>query len=214
MSGSVPDHLLREVKLHSTHAERDKYDNLATVYEILLALNQLERAYARSSISDDDYTYHCKKLIQHYKSALGLAPESVRSNVEQFASDYHLDCSAALKRVTIGVPATIEFGSASNEKKNEQKHIMGATQSFVTVMDIFHMNISVVDKMYADIADLASHLSQLDNLPPDHESKATVNKWLGILNKMKATDQLDEDQRRQAMHEFEKAYTALKQAFD
>ena len=52
-------------------------------------------------------------------------------------------------------------------------------QSFVTVMDIFHMNISVVDKMYADIADLASHLSQLDNLPPDHESKATVNKWCG-----------------------------------
>ena len=44
-----------------------RYDNLATVYEILLALNQLERAYARSSISDDDYTYHCKKLIQHYK---------------------------------------------------------------------------------------------------------------------------------------------------
>jgi hypothetical protein len=43
---------------------------------------------------------------------------------------YHakLDCSAALKRVSIGVPATIEFGSASSEKKSEQKHIMGATQ--------------------------------------------------------------------------------------
>jgi hypothetical protein len=37
------------------------------VYEILLALNQLERAYARSSITDDHYTHHCKKLIQHYK---------------------------------------------------------------------------------------------------------------------------------------------------
>ena len=45
-----------------------------------------------------------------------------------FAALAQLDCSAALKRVTIGVPATIEFGSASNEKKNEQKHIMGATQ--------------------------------------------------------------------------------------
>jgi hypothetical protein len=44
-------------------------------------------------------------------------------------------------------------------------------------MDIFAMDINEVDKIYADIADLASHLSQLDNLPPDHEAKATANKW-------------------------------------
>ena len=44
-----------EVRLWSTNAEREKYESLATLYGIIVALDYLERAYVRDSVTASQY---------------------------------------------------------------------------------------------------------------------------------------------------------------
>jgi len=40
-----------EVRLYTSNSEREKYNTLATLYGIIVALDYLERAYVRDSIT-------------------------------------------------------------------------------------------------------------------------------------------------------------------
>ena len=40
-----------EVRLYHTNAEREKVENLATLFSIIVSLEYLERAYVRDSVS-------------------------------------------------------------------------------------------------------------------------------------------------------------------
>ena len=40
-----------EVRLYHTSSEREKVENLATLYSIIVSLEYLERAYVRDSVS-------------------------------------------------------------------------------------------------------------------------------------------------------------------
>jgi ESCRT-I complex subunit VPS28 len=40
-----------EVRLYTTNAQREKYNTLATLYGIIVALDYLERAYVRDAIT-------------------------------------------------------------------------------------------------------------------------------------------------------------------
>jgi ESCRT-I complex subunit VPS28 len=40
-----------EVRLYTTNAEREKTENLATLYSIIVSLEYLERAYVRDSVT-------------------------------------------------------------------------------------------------------------------------------------------------------------------
>jgi ESCRT-I complex subunit VPS28 len=44
-----------EVRLYSNNTEREKYNLLATLYGIVVALEFLERAYVRDSITAAEY---------------------------------------------------------------------------------------------------------------------------------------------------------------
>lgn len=46
------------------------YESLATLYEILLTLDSIERLYLRDGISSEAYTEQCKKLLNSYKVGL------------------------------------------------------------------------------------------------------------------------------------------------
>jgi|SRR6267154_2836560 len=48
---SVPLSLDEEARLYTTNAEREKYESLATLYGIVVALDYLERAYVRDSVT-------------------------------------------------------------------------------------------------------------------------------------------------------------------
>ena len=48
---SAPLNLDEEVRLYTTNAEREKYGLLATLFGIIVALEYLERAYVRDSIT-------------------------------------------------------------------------------------------------------------------------------------------------------------------
>jgi hypothetical protein len=45
--------LSQEVKLWNTNADRERYENLATLYGIIVSLDHLERAYVRDTIRSE-----------------------------------------------------------------------------------------------------------------------------------------------------------------
>lgn len=47
----MPLSLDEEARLYTTNAEREKYESLATLYGIIVALDYLERAYVRDSVT-------------------------------------------------------------------------------------------------------------------------------------------------------------------
>lgn len=60
---SSPLSLDEEVRLYSTNAEREKYGLLATLFGIIVALDYLERAYVRDSVTAAEYA-----LLRHSNS--------------------------------------------------------------------------------------------------------------------------------------------------
>lgn len=52
---SSPLSLDEEVRLYNTNVEREKYGLLATLFGIIVALDYLERAYVRDSVTAVEY---------------------------------------------------------------------------------------------------------------------------------------------------------------
>jgi ESCRT-I complex subunit VPS28 len=51
MSTTAPFSLDEELRLYTTNASREKFNLLATLFGIIVALDYLERAYVRDSIT-------------------------------------------------------------------------------------------------------------------------------------------------------------------
>jgi len=43
------------VRLFSSNAERERYDNMADFFAIIVAMEHLEKAYVRDSVTPDEY---------------------------------------------------------------------------------------------------------------------------------------------------------------
>ncbi len=57
---SAPLSLDEEARLYTTNAEREKYESLATLYGIIVALDYLERAYVRDSVTAAECVVHIR----------------------------------------------------------------------------------------------------------------------------------------------------------
>jgi ESCRT-I complex subunit VPS28 len=82
------------VKLSTTSAERDLYDSLAEIYSIIVTLDAIEKAYLKDSITEDEYTETCSRLLKQYKSH--LADEAVAKefgDLESFKREWGVSCS-------------------------------------------------------------------------------------------------------------------------
>ncbi|KAI8323403.1 putative vacuolar protein sorting-associated protein VPS28, partial [Martensiomyces pterosporus] len=199
-----------EVKLFSTSTEREMYENLADLYAIIMSLENLERSFIRDSISPSEYTTECSKLLSQYKTVSQIVH---KPDLRQFAHTYKLSCAAALHRLEVGVPSTIEHETV-DISGNNVKHVAKTVQEFITVLDALSLGMAAVDKLHPLLADLLQSLNSVSFLPADYKWKANLRDWLIALNKMKASDELDEDQKRQLTFEVEQAYADFHKSLD
>jgi ESCRT-I complex subunit VPS28 len=83
-----------EVRLYTSNTEREKYESMATLFGIIVALDYLERAYVRDAVSASDYTPKCTQLLGRYKTMWSLVSgkDWVGGDVEQFMKRYRV-CS-------------------------------------------------------------------------------------------------------------------------
>jgi ESCRT-I complex subunit VPS28 len=193
-----------EIRLYTNSQSREKYENLADLYAIIVTMEHLEKAYIRDSITHEEYTPACGRLIAQFKTARNLVSDSV-PDVEKFMRDYNLSCPAAVTRLLkIGVPATTEH--AGHDASKSAKYVAESVQHFITLIDALRLSMRAVDGLHPLLADLIQSLKNVSSLPPGFEGTAKVMKWLIDLNKMKASDEITEEEARQMMFDLDQAH--------
>ncbi|KAH8372679.1 hypothetical protein KR009_002831 [Drosophila setifemur] len=193
--------LYEEVKLFRNAREREKYDNMADLYAIINTIQQLEKAYIRDCITPQEYTAACSKYLVQYKVAFKQVQCDEFPTVESFVKKFRLDCPAALERIREDRPITIR-----DDKGNTSKCIAEIVSLFITIMDKLRLQINTMDALQPDVKDLADNMNRLSLIPEDFDAKLKVEKWLGSLNEMQASDELGESQVRQFLFDLESAY--------
>ncbi|KAJ3224402.1 hypothetical protein HK099_008507 [Clydaea vesicula] len=182
--------------------EREIVENQAELYSLVLAIEHLEKAYIRASVTPKEYTEQCLHLISQFKTISQLLNVE---NLPLFLSSLNSTPLAALKRLQIGVPATFEHKTEVN--KNSAKHVAETVQVFITLMDSLKLNLIAVDQIHPLLSDLILSLNKVDTLDGKYdEEKEKIKNWLIELNKMKASEELDDDQVRQLLFDLERIY--------
>ncbi|KAH7913005.1 vacuolar protein sorting-associated [Hygrophoropsis aurantiaca] len=191
-----------EVRLYSNNSEREKYNLLATLFGIIVALDYLERAYVRDSITAAEYSPACTRLLSQYMTMLKLVKDSVPS-IEQFMDRYRMDNPAALHRIKVGVPATVEHSSEAGPETG--KWIAETTQNFITFMDALKLKLRAKDQLHPILQELVTGYARFKG-SKDWEGRSRMVGWLITLNSMKASEEITEEQSRQLLFDVDHAY--------
>lgn len=143
------------------------------------------------------------KLLAQYKSLLKLVHEDLDSDpsyrgLEGFMRRYRLDYPAALHRLSVGVPATVEHSAEAGQGQAEEhgKWVAETTQSFITFMDALKLNLRAKDQLHPFLTELMTNYSRFKN-STEWEGRGKILHWLIELNGMKASDTITEEQSRQ-----------------
>ncbi|CAK9194280.1 unnamed protein product [Sphagnum troendelagicum] len=199
---------MREVRLWSDKKEREMYDNFADLFAIVKTMEKLEKAYVRDVISAKEYESACTKLIAQFRT-LKTALKDTVPDVERFMETYKMDCPAALNRLLVsGVPANVEHKTASSDSGTAAA-VAECVQHYITAMDNLKLNMLAVDQVHPLLSDLVLSLGRVPQLPVDFEGKVKGREWIARLNKMGASDELNEIQARQLLFDLETSYNAF-----
>ena len=201
------------MKLYSSSRERERIEALGDLYAIIQTVEVLEKAYIRDSVTADEYTPACSKLITQFKSARNLLRDVV-PDIEVFMGEYRMECPAAVNRLlTIGVPATVEHGAMHRDDASKSaQHVAEAVHYFITAMDTLKLNLTAVDEIHPVLKDILTGLNAIPTLAPDFEGKTKIKQWLTQLNQMSASDDLSDTQLRQLLFDLEQSYDAFHSA--
>lgn len=204
--GGLIQHRMSEFRLWNNKKEQELYENLADLYAIIKATEKLERAYVRDDVNAQDYEKACEKLIAQYKTLWGSMRTSV-PNVEQFMSDYNMQCPmAATRLIHSGLPATIEHRKRPADSSSARA-VAETVQHFITAMDSLKLNLVAVDQVCPILSDLIQSMSKIESLASDFQPKEKIKAWYSKLYKMPASHELSEQEVRQLLFELESSYT-------
>ncbi|CAF4919034.1 unnamed protein product, partial [Rotaria sp. Silwood1] len=168
-----------EVRLWKNSRVRERYDNMADVFSIITTLQALEKAYIKDLVEPVEYTKNCENLLAKFVAAF-RAIESEFPRIEDFVRQYKLDCPAALLRIREGRPITVR-----DDRGNMGKAI-AETVSLQT-----------------DVRDLLDVINRMNLIPSNYIGREKIPKWLNILEKMNAAEEITDDQARQFQMDLE-----------
>ncbi|KAH7102438.1 vacuolar protein sorting-associated protein 28 [Auriculariales sp. MPI-PUGE-AT-0066] len=192
-----------EVRLYSNNLERERLESQGTLFGIVVALEFLERAYVRDSITAVEYVPACTKLIGQYRTMLKLLGNSLPS-LDAFMARYRMDHPAALHRLKVGVPATVEHSSDTAAESG--KWVAETTQRFITFMDALKLGLRAKDELHPMLQELMTGFARFKG-SKDSEARSRMIAWLITLNGMKAADEITDDQSRQLLFDVDHAYS-------
>lgn len=201
------------------------YDTLAEIYLILPTLEVVEKAFLKDFITDKEkYTATCTRLINQYQLLVKNLLEDHRQPVQQIlgvdvtedtllerlSTKFRLECPLAVKRLTVGYPATIqslhllstqnstpEPGAtlSSATGTTNQRLIAQVTGNFITVMDAIKLNYNTKQQLHPLLSELVINLNEL---PGDQErgvefpGKLKLVNWLIKLNNLQGSLESDD----------------------
>lgn len=198
----------QELKLWNNKYERESFDTQADLFALIKAVDRLEKAYVRDAISAKEYESNCFNLLAKFKTLQSTMRDTV-PDVQQFMASYNMDCPAAVNRLLVsGMPATVEHGP-TREGTNGTVVVAETVQHFITTMDSLNLKMVAMDQIYPLLNDLIQSLHKLPMLPPEFEAKVKLKEWLSRLSKMRASDELSDEQVRQLLFDLESSYNAV-----
>ncbi|MES1910554.1 MAG: hypothetical protein MHM6MM_003129 [Cercozoa sp. M6MM] len=198
------------VTLHKSRQEREKYDKLADLYALLMAVEKLEQMYARGNVDAKEYEAQCFELIRQYKT-MEVAIQQYVPDIHRFVAEHSLQVGSAINRlVNMGSPATVfHAGANSGADQKDQVNVAAAVQHFITAMDALKVGMFAVDQVLPELQALSSSLNAIGGLADDHACKAKLRDWLVQMNRMRAHDELSEEQVRQLDFDLNQAYESF-----
>ncbi|RKF54741.1 Vacuolar protein sorting-associated protein 28 [Erysiphe neolycopersici] len=218
-----------EVKLTETRAERDLQDSLAEVFSIIVTLDQVEKAYIKDAIPESSYTEICDRLLKQYKAI--LTDEAVACQIvdletfknrwdvcivnntkDRYVNVFKIEVPRATERIRIGLPSTVTappINTLSTGSANTNGTlILEATQDFITFLDALKLGLLAKDQLHPLLSDVIQSVNKVTN--KDFEGRGKIVKWLIVLNQMKATEEVNEDQARELELDMNSAYQGFK----
>ncbi|WFD38306.1 Vacuolar protein-sorting-associated protein 28 [Malassezia japonica] len=204
--------VFEEQRLYHTSQERENYESMATLFSLISCLDFLERAYVRGAIGEDEYTPACARLLGQYKTVIKLITDPTKpapfrfDNIEAFMAYYDMDYPAAAHRLQLGVPATVEHASESKPHAAVHAQLVAeTTQNFITLMDALKLKMRAKDQLHPLLSDLLSAYTKVG--AADGEAREKLLAWLITLNKLSASEEVDETAAREMLFDIEHAYT-------
>lgn len=208
-----------EIKLYDNTKERELYESLAELYSIIVTLDVVEKAYIRDTVSQHEYTQTCLRLIAQYNTILKNEDVAVEfDNIDSFKQKYNMNHPHATSRLKIGVPATVEHSIESSAAKSaaspassstniSAKAVAEATGNFITTMDGIKLSFRAKDQVHPLLGELIKSLNAVTN--ENFEGRGALVQWLITLNKMRANEELSDEQSRNLMFDLNQAYNAF-----
>ncbi|AGO11814.1 AaceriADR043Wp [[Ashbya] aceris (nom. inval.)] len=213
--------LFEEVPLFdasTTPQQREVTETLSEIYSIIVALEQVEKAYLKDGISSEEYTISVNKLIAQYKTYLGNNPDvqAVFGDLQQFRQRWNINASNAIARLERGMPVTVEHGiqgtsgdnpASSSGTQFNAKAVAEATGNFITVMDALKLKFKAKDQLHPLMSELLLSINRVG--PQDFEKRSKLVEWIVQINKMKANESLSDDEARELLFDLDSAYKAF-----
>lgn len=152
---------------------------------------------------------------------------------EQFEEDpdnlSQIECPRATERLRVGLPSTIALAQGSTPQPQSQLHvqnssapsaspapaatpsgpaILTATENFITFLDALRLNMTSKDALHPLLSEVIQSVNKVTEA--DFEGRGKIIHWLIVLNGMRATQELQEDQARELSFDLESAYNGFK----
>lgn len=203
-----------------TPQQREVIESLSEIYSIIIAMDQVEKAYLKDEISNSEYTSSVTKLLAQYKAYLTTNEEVEKEfyTLQNFKEKWNISASNAITRIERGIPVTVEHGiqditpdansvNASSGSKFSAKSVAEATGNFITVMDALKLNYRAKDQLHPLMSELLLSINRVT--PQDFENRTKLVNWIVTINKMKVNDSLTEEQARELLFELDGAYKSF-----
>ncbi|SCU88106.1 LAFA_0E10770g1_1 [Lachancea sp. 'fantastica'] len=203
---------------HFTTAEqRETAETLADIYSLIIALDHVEKAYLRDSLSGEDYTVIANKLLAQYK--VYLSNEQVAKefgDLQDFKEKYSINASNAITRIERGIPVTVEHAIQSGDNKDPAsvgnskfggKAVAEATGNFITTMDALKLNYRAKDQLHPLMSALLLSINRVSS--QDFEQRKNLVQWIVKINKMKASEKMSEEDARELLFSLDAAYKSF-----
>ncbi|SCU95060.1 LANO_0E09142g1_1 [Lachancea nothofagi CBS 11611] len=215
---STIENLRDEVPLFdhfTTSQQRETTETLAEIYSLIIALDQIEKAYLRDCLSGEDYTVTVNKLLAQYQTYLSNDEVCKEfGNLQSFKERYNISASNAMTRIERGMPVTVEHAIRSDKDQDAShmssgnkfsgKAVAEATGNFITVMDALKLNYRAKDQLHPLMSELLLSVNRVSS--QDFEHRKTLVEWIVKINKMKAAEKISEDEASELLFSLDAAY--------
>jgi len=197
----------KKLKLYANNEERESYEQLANLFGIIRAVDGLERAFSTNGISPREYKRECTRLIEQFKAAQQITQLDTAEKVHNFMNSNNLSkCKMGFKRLVEGNPGVTYRDSGASAKV-----VAETVQHFITLMDSLRLNLVAIDDIQPLLSDLVDSVT---NSLINFDGKEKIGKWFTTINQMKATEELNEEQKRQLLLDLETSYTSFHKNLD